>query len=309
MLNIPIFIAFFAGIVSFLSPCILPIIPGFLAYLGGASSENATGSKERWGIFLNSLFFVIGFSIVFAVLRRAFERRPRARGLRGADMAFVDRRRGHHLLRVVSYGIFQDRIFGIRAQAEPEDQFRSRYLTSLLFGFAFAAGWTPCVGPVLGGILGLVASAPGEAFPLLLFLCVRPRRTVPRRRRVRGAGGALDQSVCHRAPLCDDRFRRRACRARYPRLHPGPFARSEFRIREQSSASKIKNNSLYLPARVHAQITDLKKSMKYKNITLVFLLLVIVAAIAYLESSRVHPAIQPGVGAQPIEISSTTTDS
>ena len=68
MLNIPIIVAFFAGIVSFLSPCILPIIPGFLAYLGGASSENTTGGKERWEIFLNSLFFVIGFSIVFAVL-------------------------------------------------------------------------------------------------------------------------------------------------------------------------------------------------------------------------------------------------
>ena len=49
----------------------------------------------------------------------------------------------------------------------PKINFKSRYLTSLLFGFAFAAGWTPCVGPVLGGILGLAASAPGEAFYLL----------------------------------------------------------------------------------------------------------------------------------------------
>ena len=68
MFNVPIVIAFIAGIVSFLSPCILPIIPGFLAYLGGAASENATSGKERWQIFLNSLFFVIGFSVVFAVL-------------------------------------------------------------------------------------------------------------------------------------------------------------------------------------------------------------------------------------------------
>ena len=49
---------------------------------------------------------------------------------------------------------------------------KSRYLTSLLFGFAFAAGWTPCVGPVLGGILGIAASAPGEAFWLLLSYAI-----------------------------------------------------------------------------------------------------------------------------------------
>src|SRR5882762_3684568 len=67
MLSIPIFVAFFAGIVSFLSPCVLPIIPGFLAYLAGESSSNAV-KPSRSTIFLNSFFFVLGFSIVFAIL-------------------------------------------------------------------------------------------------------------------------------------------------------------------------------------------------------------------------------------------------
>lgn len=53
-----------------------------------------------------------------------------------------------------------------------QTKFRSRYVTSLLFGFAFAAGWTPCVGPVLGGILGLAASAPGQAFYLLFAYAI-----------------------------------------------------------------------------------------------------------------------------------------
>src|SRR5271170_2059475 len=67
MTNIPILIAFIAGVVSFLSPCVLPIIPGFLAYLAGSSSS--TGTKpSRLEIFLNSFFFVLGFSIVFAIL-------------------------------------------------------------------------------------------------------------------------------------------------------------------------------------------------------------------------------------------------
>src|SRR5579864_2931548 len=67
MSNIPLVIAFFAGIVSFLSPCVLPIIPGFLAYLAGESSSRGT-KASRTEIFLNSFFFVLGFSVIFALL-------------------------------------------------------------------------------------------------------------------------------------------------------------------------------------------------------------------------------------------------
>jgi len=166
--NVPIIIAFFAGIVSFLSPCILPIIPGFLAYLGGASSENAVGSKVHWSIFLNSLFFVIGFSVVFAVLgvllngvlaHAAYAVQTWLSWIGGVVIIFF----GLYLM-----GFFRIGFLEYEHKLNPKVQFHSRYLTSLLFGFAFAAGWTPCVGPVLGGILGLAASAPGEAFPLLL---------------------------------------------------------------------------------------------------------------------------------------------
>ena len=239
MLNIPIVIAFFAGIVSFLSPCILPIIPGFLAYLGGASSENVEGGKARWGIFLNSLFFVIGFSIVFAVLgvllngvlaHAAYSVQTWLSWIGGVVIIFF----GLYLM-----GFFRIGFLEYEHKLNPKIQFHSRYLTSLLFGFAFAAGWTPCVGPVLGGILGLVASSPGEAFPRS-FLCFGPRRAVPRGRGVRGAGGALDKSLCHRAPLCDARVWRDTGHSRHPRFHPGPDACGELRIREQSSSSKIK---------------------------------------------------------------------
>lgn len=168
MPNIPIIIAFVAGIVSFLSPCILPIIPGFLAYLGGASSENVTGSKERWQIFLNSLFFVIGFSVVFAVLgvllngvlaHVAYAVQTWLSWIGGVVIIFF----GLYLM-----GFFKIGFLEYDHKLNPTIHLRSRYLTSLLFGFAFAAGWTPCVGPVLGGILGLAASQPAAAFPLLL---------------------------------------------------------------------------------------------------------------------------------------------
>jgi len=172
MPNIPILIAFIAGIVSFLSPCILPIIPGFLAYLGGAASENAESGKERWQIFLNSLFFVIGFSVVFAALgvllngvlaHTAYAVQAWLAWIGGAVIIFF----GLYLM-----GLFKIGFLEYEHKLNPKMKFRSRYLTSLVFGFAFAAGWTPCVGPVLGGIIGLVASAPGEAFPLFFSYAI-----------------------------------------------------------------------------------------------------------------------------------------
>jgi cytochrome c-type biogenesis protein len=167
MTTIPILVAFFAGIVSFLSPCILPIIPGFLAYLAGESSSAAT-KPSRLSIFLNSFFFVLGFSIVFALLgvllngilsHVAYMVQSWLAWIGGTIVIFF----GLYLM-----GFFRIRFFESDHKLTPKVNFRSRYLTSLLFGLAFAAGWTPCVGPVLGGILGVAASAPGEAFFLLL---------------------------------------------------------------------------------------------------------------------------------------------
>lgn len=170
--TVPIIVAFFAGIVSFLSPCILPIIPGFLAYLAGESSSGGAGGTavkpSRMAIFLSSLFFVIGFSIVFSILgvllngvlaHAAYAVQTWLAWIGGAMVIFF----GLYLM-----GFFRIPFMESDHKLSPAFNFKSRYLTSLLFGFAFAAGWTPCVGPVLGGILGLAASAPGAAFYLLL---------------------------------------------------------------------------------------------------------------------------------------------
>ncbi len=172
MATIPILVAFFAGIVSFLSPCILPIIPGFLAYLAGESSSNAAAKPSRMSIFLNSFFFVLGFSIVFALLgvllngalaHVAYAVQSWLAWIGGTIVIFF----GLYLM-----GFFRVRFFESDHKFNFAVKLKSRYLTSLLFGFAFAAGWTPCVGPVLGGILGIAASAPGEAFWLLLSYAV-----------------------------------------------------------------------------------------------------------------------------------------
>lgn len=172
MLNIPLFVAFAAGLISFLSPCVLPIIPGFLAYLAGETSASAGTSSGRTKIFLNSLFFVIGFALVFAILGVLLQTVFVFTGR--AVQTWLSRVGG---LIIIFFGLYLTGFFKI-GFFECEHKFkvplrtRSRYLTSFLFGFAFAAGWTPCVGPILGGILGLAASAPGQAFWLLLAYAI-----------------------------------------------------------------------------------------------------------------------------------------
>ncbi len=157
--------AFFSGIISFLAPCVLPIIPGFLAYLGGAT----TGEKgaNRREVFINSVFFVLGFSVIFALLGVLLQTVLRAVG---SDVQTWLSRIGGII--IIVFGLylagflhigFMEKTYNVKAK-----KFNSRYLTSFVFGIAFAVGWTPCAGAVLGSILALATSAPVSAFFLLL---------------------------------------------------------------------------------------------------------------------------------------------
>ena len=158
--------AFLGGLISFLAPCVLPIIPGFLAYLAGASASNP--GEKRKEIFVNSIFFVLGFSVVFAALgvllntlleSVAYDVQIWLARLGGTVIIFF----GLYLVGLIKIPFLEKEYkFGVKTK------FKSRYLTSFLFGLAFAAGWTPCVGSALGVILGLAATAPGSAFLLLL---------------------------------------------------------------------------------------------------------------------------------------------
>lgn len=166
MTNVPIVVAFTAGLISFLSPCVLPLIPGFLAYLAGSSMGDV--SKKRLQIFLNSGFFVLGFSVVFALLgillntilsQVAYSAQQWLAWGGGVVIIFF----GLYLT-----GLLQIPFLQREYKMSVTKQFASRYVTSFLFGAAFAAGWTPCVGAVLGSILGLAATQPGSAFVSLL---------------------------------------------------------------------------------------------------------------------------------------------
>ena len=165
MLDIPIVFAFIAGLVSFLAPCVLPLIPGYLAYLSGTTLDQS--ATRRWDIFLNALFFVLGFSLVFATLgvllntileSVAFDVLIWLSRIGGLIIIFF----GLYLIGLIKLD-FLNREYRLRVTFP-----LPRYFSSFIFGAAFAAGWTPCVGAVLGAILGLAATAPGSAFTLLL---------------------------------------------------------------------------------------------------------------------------------------------
>ena len=167
MVEITLPIAFVGGLVSFLAPCVLPLIPGFLSYLAG-SSGSAGEPPQRREVVLNAFFFVLGFSIVFALLGVLLQ--TLLEHVAYDAQIWFSRVGG---LIVIFFGLYLTGLIRISALEREhkfaiKKQFGIRYATSFLFGLAFAAGWTPCVGPALGVILGLAAAHPATAFYLLL---------------------------------------------------------------------------------------------------------------------------------------------
>lgn len=166
MIDVSFVIAFLAGLVSFLSPCVLPIVPGFLAYLSGASVSESGGRRR---VFLNSFVFVLGFSFIFALLGVLLNTLLDAVAY---DVQIWLARIGGAI--IIFFGLYLAGLFHVPFLEQQhkfvvKKKFANSYVTSFLFGAAFAAGWTPCVGAALGAILGLAATVPGKAF-YLLFL-------------------------------------------------------------------------------------------------------------------------------------------
>ena len=150
-------VALVAGLLSFLSPCVLPIVPPYLAYMGGVSVSDMSGPAARRGpVILAAAFFVLGLSTVFLLLGFAASAAGRAllqyQDWFNTAAGVVIMVFGAHFVGVFRIG-FMDR----EARLEAGDQGGSAFGAYVL-GLAFAFGWTPCLGPILGSILGLAAS-------------------------------------------------------------------------------------------------------------------------------------------------------
>jgi len=154
MEEIPFLVAFGAGLLSFLSPCVLPLVPVYLASLAGPEIFDANVTRRRLPIFFHSLSFVIGFSIVFTILGAGA-------GLAGfaisAHLVLIRQIAGSLL---IAFGLFMLAALKVpwlnfEKRLTPSRGATTSYLRSFLTGGIFSLAWTPCVGPILGGILTL----------------------------------------------------------------------------------------------------------------------------------------------------------
>ena len=169
--HISLIAAFSAGLLSFVSPCVLPLVPSYISYITGLSVEQLSDASERAKfkktIVLNAVVFIAGFSSVFIAFGAS------ASLLGQMLITYQDHIRRLGGVLIIVFGLYLLGILNLKfLKSEHRYQFRNRpagYFGSFLIGIAFAAGWTPCVGPVLGSIL-LYASTTDSLFNGVVLL-------------------------------------------------------------------------------------------------------------------------------------------
>ena len=164
-------IAFSAGLLSFASPCVLPLVPSYITYITGVSFKELIDvevrSKLRWATVFHSLFFIIGFSLVFILM--------------GASATYLGQLLAQYQYWIMKGGGVIIILLGIQftgiikihfLQMEKRFEMRKKplgYAGSLLVGIAFAAGWTPCIGPILSTILIYASTSKSFTTGILLL--------------------------------------------------------------------------------------------------------------------------------------------
>ena len=160
-----LFVAFAAGLLSFLSPCVLPLVPSYIGFLTGMSLPEVSG--RRRAALGHALLFVLGFSLVFILLGASATALGRALNY---YQVWLQRIGG---VLIIGFGLVCLGVIRVGALNQERrvqvDRKPVGYVGSALVGMAFAAGWTPCIGPVLGGILGLAATSQDVTRGMLLL--------------------------------------------------------------------------------------------------------------------------------------------
>lgn len=154
-------LAFVAGTLSFVSPCVLPLVPVYLGYLSG-NTVIEESQPSRWHVFSHALFFVAGFTLVFTVLF-------------GLPATLLGSALNHYSGWVAKVGGILVVIFGLHTlgiinvpflnmtkQWQKDHGMTPSYIRSGLIGIAFAAGWTPCIGPLLGAVMSMSMTQPSR---------------------------------------------------------------------------------------------------------------------------------------------------
>jgi cytochrome c-type biogenesis protein len=169
MTEVNIWIALWAGFASFISPCCLPLYPSYISYITGISVnklQTESSAKEvRWATMVHTLFFIAGFSIIFytlgfgaGLLADLFnDYQGVLRTIAG--LMFI-------IMGLMLIGLFQPQLLMREWKLQLKNK-PAGYLGSFVIGIGFAAGWSPCIGPILSAILALSATEPGTWFSLM----------------------------------------------------------------------------------------------------------------------------------------------
>jgi cytochrome c-type biogenesis protein len=173
MESVSFFAAFGAGFLSFVSPCVLPVVPGYLSFVSGATveelSSGGAATGRRWAVMADILAFVLGFSVVFIILGASA---TAVGSFLLSKMSLLSKVAG---VLVIVLGLHMIGIFRLSALYKEKrfhaESKRVGVIGSFLIGVAFAFGWSPCIGPILGGILAYASTQEtvGQGMVLLAF--------------------------------------------------------------------------------------------------------------------------------------------
>ncbi|MBE7415247.1 MAG: sulfite exporter TauE/SafE family protein [Deltaproteobacteria bacterium] len=177
-------LAFMGGILSFISPCVLPLVPSYISFVTGISFEELTGEggeekKLKKVILFNSLMFILGFSTVFVVILGSsaqllgnvfMEYQDIVRKIGGLVIILL----GIHIIGIINFNILQrdKRLHFFREKP-------AGLLGSFLVGIGFAAGWTPCIGPILSAIFAVAATTESPWSGIILFIAYSAGLAIP----------------------------------------------------------------------------------------------------------------------------------
>jgi cytochrome c-type biogenesis protein len=180
-MDVSLALAFAAGLLSFVSPCVLALVPVYLAFLGESATVAGPGAASltcRGPVFTQALLFVAGFAVVFVLLGTSV-------GLFGSFLFRIDAARQVAGILVIGIGLLTTGVFGpvldrfmrvgVRADRLPD----ARAARALTLGALVAVGWTPCIGPVLGSILTMGASSRDAWVAALLLIAYSAGLAVP----------------------------------------------------------------------------------------------------------------------------------
>ncbi|KKK34739.1 cytochrome C biogenesis protein CcdA [Salinicoccus sediminis] len=162
-------LAFGAGVLSFVSPCVLPVFPAFISYITGMSYNEVENRTFNARAILHTLFFLVGFSLVYIALGfgTAF--------LGGLLIEHANLIRQLGSILIILFGLIIAGILNFNfLMKDRKIQFKNRpsgFIGSIFIGTAFGAGWTPCNGPIIGAIFAMSATDPNDALTLMVVYC------------------------------------------------------------------------------------------------------------------------------------------